>query len=350
MTPTPQRPTRPVRGSVLVVAPDPRDASLAGRALELAAVSPERRMWAMGSTPPSDLAAVLGVGRPPEGAALLRLRALFARVVPPVLVAAAADEAARCAWRVLAGARSLPVLTPAMEPVGIATALASALRRRSSQASPSHASGRRPLVVLGASTGGQPVLTRILAALPATLSATVVVCQHQPPAPATELAALLARSTALPVRTLRGGEPVDSGGVWVAPPGADCVGSEHPSGPCFEVRAAADTDHIRPSLDALLLSLPTALLARTLVAVLTGMGHDGLEGCRRALAGGARVLIQHRASCAVWGMPRSIAEAGLADAELDPEGIAREIRRFARPPTPTDDTSPRERGDLPCAP
>ena len=65
--------------------------------------------------------------------------------------------------------------------------------------------------------------------------------------------------------------------------------------------------------------------AGALGVILTGMGRDGVEGATRLVACGGAVLAQDEASCAVWGMPRAVLEAGLACAVLPPEMIARRI-------------------------
>jgi two-component system chemotaxis response regulator CheB len=65
-----------------------------------------------------------------------------------------------------------------------------------------------------------------------------------------------------------------------------------------------------------------------LLVVLTGMGNDGLAGAKAVRAHGGRVLVQEESTCTVYGMPRAVAEAGLADSvyALDelPAAIARE--------------------------
>jgi two-component system chemotaxis response regulator CheB len=53
--------------------------------------------------------------------------------------------------------------------------------------------------------------------------------------------------------------------------------------------------------------------ARTLGIVLTGMGDDGLAGAHAIHAAGGRVLTEAESSCVVYGMPRTVAEAGLSD-------------------------------------
>jgi two-component system chemotaxis response regulator CheB len=59
--------------------------------------------------------------------------------------------------------------------------------------------------------------------------------------------------------------------------------------------------------------------------VLTGMGRDGVQGAARLVAAGGSVLAQDEGSCAVWGMPRAILEAGLACAVLPPDKLARRV-------------------------
>src|ERR1044072_654494 len=66
-----------------------------------------------------------------------------------------------------------------------------------------------------------------------------------------------------------------------------------------------------------------------LLVVLTGMGRDGLEGARAVKAAGGRVLVEAESTCTVYGMPRAIAEAGLADEILPLDELADAIVREA---------------------
>jgi len=80
-----------------------------------------------------------------------------------------------------------------------------------------------------------------------------------------------------------------------------------------------------PSLDPMFASIGAVFGAGALGIVLTGMGRDGVEGAGRMVACGGAVIAQDEASCAVWGMPRAVLEAGLACAVLPPDKIARRI-------------------------
>jgi two-component system chemotaxis response regulator CheB len=72
----------------------------------------------------------------------------------------------------------------------------------------------------------------------------------------------------------------------------------------------------RPSVDPMLRSAAEATDGRTLVVMLTGMGHDGMEGTRAVVAHGGAAIAQDEATSVVWGMPGAVARAGLAHAVL----------------------------------
>jgi two-component system chemotaxis response regulator CheB len=77
-----------------------------------------------------------------------------------------------------------------------------------------------------------------------------------------------------------------------------------------------------PSVDPLFESLADAIGDRALGVVLSGMGRDGAIGAARLVQAGGTLFAQDAASSAVWGMPRAVAEAGLATAVLPPKQIA----------------------------
>ena len=90
-----------------------------------------------------------------------------------------------------------------------------------------------------------------------------------------------------------------------------------------------------PSLDPMFATVAAAYGSGALGVVLTGMGRDGVEGAARLVASGGSILAQDEGSCAVWGMPRAVLEAGLVSAVLPPDKIARRI-------------ASRTEDDLPC--
>lgn len=86
----------------------------------------------------------------------------------------------------------------------------------------------------------------------------------------------------------------------------------------------------RPCVDPMLRSAAEVYGNRLLAVVLTGMGHDGAEGCALAAQAGGRFIVQDEATSAVWGMPGAAAKTGLAEAILPANGIAAWIREVAR--------------------
>ena len=89
-------------------------------------------------------------------------------------------------------------------------------------------------------------------------------------------------------------------------------------------RAAAASGCL-PSVDVMLDSVAAAYGPAALGILLSGMGRDGLAGSRAMVARGGTVMAQDRQSCAVWGMPKAVVEAGLAWAILPPAGLAAQV-------------------------
>jgi two-component system chemotaxis response regulator CheB len=185
--------------------------------------------------------------------------------------------------------------------------------------------GTGRLVVIASSTGGPRALAELLPALPSPLGAGVLIVQHMPPGFTASLATRLDRAGALRVREAAGGEAPDPAVALLAPGGSHLrVASSRRT----ELSDAAPEGGLRPRADLTIADVAALYGERTLLVVLTGMGRDGLEGARAVRAAGGRVLVEDESTCTIFGMPRAVAEAGLAHqvlplAEL-PAAIARE--------------------------
>jgi two-component system chemotaxis response regulator CheB len=86
---------------------------------------------------------------------------------------------------------------------------------------------------------------------------------------------------------------------------------------------------VRPSVDELFLSLATAFGPRAIGVVLTGMGRDGVAGARAIRAQGGTILAEAESTCTVYGMPRALAEAGLANHMVPIGDMAAVIRQVS---------------------
>ena len=83
----------------------------------------------------------------------------------------------------------------------------------------------------------------------------------------------------------------------------------------------------RPAVDVLFRSVAKVYGRHTLAVILTGMGHDGLQGCEHILEAEGQVIAQDEASSVVWGMPGAVARAGLAEKVLPLDQLGFEIIR-----------------------
>jgi two-component system chemotaxis response regulator CheB len=173
------------------------------------------------------------------------------------------------------------------------------------------------IVVIGISTGGPQALKMLIPRFPAELTVPIAVVLHMPVGYTELYARKLDEQSALTVLEARGGEEVAAGHVYIAPAGRHLTLRRNASGQVLthlDVRPL-DTPY-RPSVDTLFQSAANAYGARVLGIVMTGMGSDGREGAAWIKAKGGMVLTESEASCVVYGMPRSIVEAGLSDGEV----------------------------------
>lgn len=180
-------------------------------------------------------------------------------------------------------------------------------------------------LAIGASTGGLHALAALFEALPERIGAPILVTQHLPAVFMPFFARQLARSAKRDVAVAGAGALLRPDQVLVAPGDAHLrLTAGVGSAAVFLDRADAPCGCL-PAVDPMLASVGDVFGAGSLGVVLTGMGRDGLEGARALVAAGGSVIVQDQATSTVWGMPRAIAEAGLACEVLPPAKIARRI-------------------------
>jgi two-component system chemotaxis response regulator CheB len=196
------------------------------------------------------------------------------------------------------------------------------------QLRPFSAAAPRALLV-GASTGGPQALTRLIEKLPAAIDrAPLLITQHMPPTFTTVLAEHLSRIGGRGAHEAENGEPVLAGGIYVAPGGRHMRVVRGPDGIRIALGDDAAINFCKPAVDALFTSAASVWGAASLAIVLTGMGADGTRGGAAIVAAGGSVIAQDEATSVVWGMPRSVAQAGLCSAVLPLDQIAPKIIRL----------------------
>ncbi|MGA2013866.1 MAG: chemotaxis-specific protein-glutamate methyltransferase CheB [Solirubrobacteraceae bacterium] len=189
--------------------------------------------------------------------------------------------------------------------------------------------GRHSQVLLIAtSTGGPRALAALMPELPSPLGLGTLIVQHMPAGFTASLAARLDRSSPLTVREAQGGEKLDPGVALIAPGGRHLrLGSDGVT----TLSDEAPLGGLRPRADLLIEDAARLYRERLLLVVLTGMGNDGLRGAREVRRTGGRILAEAEQTCTVYGMPRAIVEAELADDVLGlhqlPDAIAVEMAR-----------------------
>ncbi len=186
-------------------------------------------------------------------------------------------------------------------------------------------SGPINVLTIGASTGGPNALAELIGLLPGDIGVPVLIVQHMPPVFTQLLAERLDRSSRLTVKEGFDGAVVRPGEVWVAPGDFHMVVTREGTETILRTNKGSAENSCRPAVDVLFRSVAEVYGASALAVVLTGMGKDGTAGCRILSNLGAGILVQDEASSVVWGMPRAVQEAGLAEAVLNLKDLASAI-------------------------
>ena len=181
------------------------------------------------------------------------------------------------------------------------------------------------ILAVGASTGGIHALGVLFQTLPKRIGVPVLVTQHLPalfmPVFARQLGTVAQRDCVV----AEDGMVLQPDRILVAPGDAHLTVEPGDRGKVVRLTRGKSLSGCMPSLDPMFASVGAVYGPASLAVVLTGMGRDGVEGAERMVACGGAVIAQDEATCAVWGMPRAIVEAGLASAVLAPDKIARRI-------------------------
>jgi two-component system chemotaxis response regulator CheB len=183
-------------------------------------------------------------------------------------------------------------------------------------------------LAVGCSTGGPQALLKLFNALRDRPLGPVFVTQHMPPTFTAMFAEQLARASGRVCHEVIDDEPALPGAIHLAPGDWHMVVEQR--GGVVRVRRTQTPpeNYCRPSVDPMFRSLASIYKDRLLALILTGMGHDGLEGSRVVTQRGGRVLAQDEASSVVWGMPGAVSQAGLASEQLPVEQLAERVTQL----------------------
>lgn len=178
------------------------------------------------------------------------------------------------------------------------------------------------LVVIGVSTGGPPAVQKVLTALPGNFPVPVLIAQHMPAAFTGPFAARLDGLCKLSVKEASGIERIRAGHVYICPGGKHFRVENRDAAITAVVTEEPKEALYKPSVNVLMETAANALGRRVLGVMLTGMGNDGLEGVKVLKSKGGWAIAQNEASCVVYGMPKAIVDAKLADEVVDINDMA----------------------------
>jgi len=176
--------------------------------------------------------------------------------------------------------------------------------------------GKIKLVAIGTSTGGPLALQMMLSQLPEDFPCALLVVSHMPASYTASFARQLDKLCMIHVREAEDGEALRPATALLAPGGKQMLVGVEAGRPVVRLRDAEPGEIYQPSVDLTFNSIARLFPDRTLALILSGMGEDGLEGCRSLKAGGATVWTQDEDSCVVYGMPAAVETAGLSDRVL----------------------------------
>ncbi len=173
-------------------------------------------------------------------------------------------------------------------------------------------------IVLGISTGGPQALRQIIPSLPGDFPLPIAIMLHMPKGYTGPFAKRLNEISALNVIEARDGDEMAPGRVLLAPAGQhlSLMPGTNP-GQVIAALSQSPTEHPhRPAADVLFQSAADIYGQKLLGVVMTGLGNDAKTGAAWIKAKGGYIITEAEESCVVYGMPRSIVEAGLSDHSL----------------------------------
>jgi two-component system chemotaxis response regulator CheB len=190
---------------------------------------------------------------------------------------------------------------------------------------PTDGQSNAQIVVLGISTGGPFSLQRVIPSLSEDFPLPIAIVQHMPPFFTKSLAERLDSISRLEVCEAEDGMELANGKVFIAPGGLHLKFLRDGARVSLLTTKAPDDSLHRPSVDVMFSSACDVFGGKILAVVMTGMGKDGLEGAKLIKSAGGRVLAQSEDTCVVYGMPKAIVDAKIADSIVPLDEMASAI-------------------------
>jgi two-component system chemotaxis response regulator CheB len=188
--------------------------------------------------------------------------------------------------------------------------------------------GKIDIVAIGSSTGGPKALQDVIPKIPGDFPVPIILVQHMPKAFTGSFAERLSSLSHINVLEASGGEIIKPGNVYLSP------GDKHLTlvkdlKEGYKISLSTEPEDLinRPSVSVMMESVAKLYPGRALGVILTGMGSDGLAGMKKIKESGGRTIAQDEATCVVYGMPKAVIDAGVADSILPIYKISDQIIR-----------------------
>jgi two-component system, chemotaxis family, protein-glutamate methylesterase/glutaminase len=193
-----------------------------------------------------------------------------------------------------------------------------------SRTSTAQSSGKPPVVVIAASTGGPAAVMRVVAGLSKDVAAPILLVLHMPAAFTKQFVSQLGEVSSLPVKEAEHNEALQAGTIYL------CPGSHHlrlTSTGNIALDSGARIHGYRPCADVAFETVASYARALAMGVVLTGMGSDAAKGAKTLKDAGGYVVAQDEATSMIFGMPSEAIKAGAVDEVLPLDQIAPSIEK-----------------------
>lgn len=183
----------------------------------------------------------------------------------------------------------------------------------------------KKLVAIGSSTGGPPVVERIVSLIPPDLDVAILVVQHMPKKFTKIFAEITDRNVSFYVKEAEDREKILPGTCYIAPGGQHMLVNNTGKNIRIKLNEKEQVNGYRPSVDVMMESAAEVYNNHLLGIVLTGMGSDGALGMKAIKDVGGETVVQSFETAVINSMPKSVINEGAADEVLDPDAIAKKI-------------------------
>ncbi len=184
------------------------------------------------------------------------------------------------------------------------------------------------LVIIGASTGGPKAILEIMKEIPFDIDASFLIVQHMPSGFTRSFAERISWHSQIRSKEAEDGDLLTNRTAYVAPSGYHMLIEkicEEDEKYCIRLDQTPLVNYVRPAIDITMSSAAENFNGKIIGVILTGMGKDGLEGAKKIKERGGKIIAQDEKTSIIYGMPKMVAEAGLADKILPLKEIPKKI-------------------------